>query len=59
MIGFLLKRLGWMAITLWVDMTKSFFLMREVPGGPFDRERELDPQIKANLEARYHLDEPL
>ena len=58
MIGFLLKRLGWMAITLWVVFTVSFFLMREVPGGPFDRERELDPQIKANLEARYHLDEP-
>jgi len=57
-IGFLLKRLGWMAITLWVVFTVSFFLMREVPGGPFDRERELDPQIKANLEARYHLDEP-
>ena len=58
MIGFVLKRLGWMAITLWVVFTVSFFLMREVPGGPFDRERELDPQIKANLQARYHLDEP-
>jgi len=58
MIVFILKRLGWMAITLWVVFTVSFFLMREVPGGPFDRERELDPQIKANLEARYHLDEP-
>jgi len=56
--SFILKRLGWMAITLWVVFTVSFFLMRAVPGGPFDREREFDPQIKANLEARYHLDEP-
>lgn len=58
MTSFILKRLGWMAITLWVVFTVSFFLMRAVPGGPFDREREFDPQIKANLEARYHLDEP-
>jgi ABC-type dipeptide/oligopeptide/nickel transport system permease component len=56
--AFILKRLGWMVLTLWAVFTVSFFLMRAVPGGPFDRERELDPQIKANLEARYHLDEP-
>ena len=59
MTVFILKRLGWMAITLWVVFTVSFFLMRAVPGGPLDRERQLDPQIEANLKARYHLDEPL
>ena len=59
MIVFILKRLGWMAITLWVVFTVSFFLMRAVPGGPFSRERQLDPQIEANLKARYHLDEPV
>jgi len=56
---FLLRRLGWMAITLWVVFTVSFFLMKAVPGGPLDRERALDPQIEENLKARYHLDEPL
>ncbi len=59
MIAFILKRLVWMAITLWVVFTVSFFLMRSVPGGPLDQERTLDPEIKANLEKRYHLDEPL
>jgi len=56
---FLLRRLGWMAITLWVVFTASFFLMKAVPGGPLDRERALDPEIEKNLRARYHLDEPL
>ncbi len=58
-IGFILKRLLWMAITLWVVFTVSFFLMRAVPGGPFDGERRLEPEIEANMAKRYHLDEPL
>jgi len=33
--------------------------MRTAPGGPFDQERALPPQIEASLRARYHLDEPL
>ena len=32
---FLLKRLGWMALTLWGVFTISFWLMWSVPGGPF------------------------
>jgi oligopeptide transport system permease protein len=56
---FIAKRLLWMALTLWVVFTVSFFLMRAVPGGPFDSERALDPQIEANIRARYRLDDPL
>ncbi len=59
MSRFILKRLLWMALTLWVVFTASFFLMRAVPGGPFDSERALDPQIEANIRARYRLDDPL
>ena len=59
MIAFILKRLGWMALTLWAVFTVSFFLMRAVPGGPLDGERRLDPEIEANLLRRFHLDEPL
>ena len=33
--------------------------MRVAPGGPFDLERTLPPEVRANVEARYHLDEPL
>jgi oligopeptide transport system permease protein len=59
MTAFILRRLVWMALTLWVVFTVSFFLMRAVPGGPLDRERQLEPEIEANLRERYHLDEPL
>ncbi len=58
LLRFLIDRLIWLAITLWVVFTVSFFLMRAVPGGPLDRERRLDPQNEKNLAARYHLDEP-
>lgn len=34
-------------------------MMRMAPGGPFDQERALPPEIKKNIEAKYHLDEPL
>jgi oligopeptide transport system permease protein len=39
--------------------TISFFLMRAVPGGPFDRDRVLEPEIEKNMLAKFHLDEPL
>jgi oligopeptide transport system permease protein len=32
--------------------------MRLAPGGPFDRDRALPEQVRANIEARYHLNEP-
>lgn len=59
MIWFILKRLAWMAITLWVVFTVSFFLMHAVPGGPFASERRLTPEIQRNIESRYHLNDPL
>ena len=59
MVRFLLNRLMWMAITLWVVYTVSFMLMRAVPGGPFDQERVLPPHVKAAVEARHNLDQPL
>jgi oligopeptide transport system permease protein len=37
----------------------SFLFMRSAPGGPFDDERTLPPQIEENLRAKYHLDEPV
>lgn len=45
--------------TLLVLITISFFLIRLAPGGPFDAEMAAPPEIRANLEAKYHLDEPL
>ena len=37
----------------------SFFMIRLAPGGPFDRERAIPPEIEANLNRVYHLDDPL
>ncbi len=59
MLRFLFRRLIWLAITLLVVMSVSFFLMKNVPGGPFDGERKLDAQIEANIQKKYHLDWPL
>ena len=40
-------------------ITLVFLLLRLAPGGPFDGERRLPPDIEANLRAAYHLNEPL
>ena len=47
------------ALVLWVVATVTFGLLRLLPGGPFDREKVLPPEILRNVEARYHLDAPL
>jgi oligopeptide transport system permease protein len=45
--------------TLLVIVTVAFFMMRIAPGGPFDRERALPPEIEKNVLAAYDLDQPL
>jgi oligopeptide transport system permease protein len=45
--------------TLLVIITVAFFMMRVAPGGPFDRERALPPEIEKNVLAAYDLDQPL
>jgi len=45
--------------TLLILITIAFFMIRAAPGGPFDAEKALPPEIEANLRAAYHLDEPL
>lgn len=59
MIRHALLRLTTALPTLLLLVTLSFFLMRLAPGGPFDGERSLPPEIEASLRAEYHLDEPL
>ena len=54
-----LQRLLGVIPTLLLLITVVFFLVRVAPGGPFDEEKSLPPEIEANLAARYHLDEPL
>ena len=45
--------------TLFVVIAIAFFMIRLAPGGPFDKERVVPPEISANLNRVYHLDEPL
>lgn len=59
MMNYSLKRLASAVPTLFLLITFAFFLIRIAPGGPFDSERALPPDIEANLAAKYHLDEPL
>ncbi len=59
MIAFCVRRALWMVLTLWIVFTASFFLMRAVPGGPFDGERALEPEIEMNMKRRYNLDKPV
>ncbi|NWG46001.1 MAG: oligopeptide ABC transporter permease OppB [Alphaproteobacteria bacterium] len=59
MAAFVLRRLLIALPTLFVIVTLAFFMMRIAPGGPFDGERALPPEIEANLKAAYNLDAPL
>ena len=55
MLGFTLRRLVFATVTFFAIVTVVFFLIRLAPGGPFDGERRLPPEIEANLRAAYHL----
>ena len=56
---YIARRFVYLLIVLLVVSAITFILMHAVPGGPFDREKALPEEIIANLEQRYHLDEPL
>ncbi|MFH1693605.1 MAG: ABC transporter permease [Bacillota bacterium] len=53
------KRVLSAIFTLFIIASLTFFMMRAIPGGPFTRERSLDPVIEARLLAKYNLDAPL
>jgi oligopeptide transport system permease protein len=59
MTRYFFTRLGGAIPTLFIIITVTFFLMRAAPGGPFDREQSLSPQVKANIESAYGLDQPI
>ena len=59
MTRYFLKRLGGAIPTLFIIVTLTFFLIRVAPGGPFDQEQSLPPEILANLQSAYGLDQPV
>lgn len=59
MIPFVAKRLWNGLLTLAALASLTFFVMRLAPGGPFSRNRKISPEVQANIEAAFHLDEPV
>ena len=59
MIRFIAKRIVGPLVILYCVVTITFFLVRLMPGGPFDRERKLPEHIEKQLLAKYKLDGPL
>ncbi|KYH36001.1 oligopeptide transport system permease protein OppB [Clostridium tepidiprofundi DSM 19306] len=59
MTVYILKRLVASIVTLFIVVTATFFLMHQMPGGPFDSDKPLPPKIKANMEKKYGLDKPI
>ncbi|MEY2907860.1 MAG: hypothetical protein RLZZ602_383 [Pseudomonadota bacterium] len=59
MLRFLLSRLLQAVPVIFIVITATFFLVRMAPGGPFDDEKVVLPEVKRALEAQYKLDLPL
>lgn len=59
MLNTIIKRLLWGIPVLWLILTLTFFLLRAAPGGPFDQERELPPEVEQLVAQKYQLDQPL
>ena len=58
MLSFIARRLAVAVPTLLILVILSFVLMYAAPGGPFNSERPLPPEVLANIEAKYGLDQP-
>ncbi len=58
MFKYLLRRVSWLLLILLAVSFITFSLMHMVPGGPWDREKQLAPQVVENLNRKYGLDKP-
>jgi len=60
MARYILKRIGYLVLTLWVIITATFFLMNTLPGDPVQTGTKLLPETVANnLKAKWGLDKPV
>jgi oligopeptide transport system permease protein len=59
MLRYAIRRIAGVVPTLLFIITASFFIVRLAPGGPFDQEQTLSPQVRANLDKVYGLDRPI
>jgi len=58
---YIVRRLLWAIPVLFFVALVTFVLVRAIPGGPFDfvGDKSLPPSVVKNIEAKYHLDDPL
>jgi oligopeptide transport system permease protein len=60
MVKFILKRIGYMIVTLWVVITITFFLMNTLPGSPIESgAKRLPEQVRINMMHKWGLDLPV
>jgi oligopeptide transport system permease protein len=59
MAGYAFRRFLGALPTLFIIVTLTFFMMHAAPGGPFDSNRRLPPEVERNIKAAYNLDKPL
>lgn len=59
MLRFIARRLWGGGVTLAALLVLTFFVMRLAPGGPFSKNRKISPEVLANIQQAFHLDEPL
>ena len=59
MISLILRRLATAIPVLLVVITLTFFMVHSAPGGPFDEEKAVSPEVLLKLNERYNLNEPL
>ena len=60
MVKYILKKIGYMIVTLWVILTITFFLVSVIPGDPMQADTKVLPEaVVENLKARWGLDKPM
>ena len=57
MFKFILRRVLWSIPVLLLVIFLTFLLMKAIPGGPFTSEKGVPPEILANMNAKYGLDQ--
>ena len=58
-IKFFLTKIISSLLVIFIVVSSTFLLLRVLPGGPFDSEKKLPPNVKINIEKKYKLDQPL
>ncbi|MGI6283772.1 MULTISPECIES: ABC transporter permease [Caproicibacterium] len=58
-VSYILKRVVYSLITIFVLIAVTFILMHLIPGDPFVGAKAIPPETKAAMNAKYGLDKPL